>query len=1697
MESASFYGDICVDDIAIFDNATPPSAATLLAPTDGETGVPMTGQVSWMLAQGASGYFVSIGTDNPPTDVYDMADAGNNLFFDYAGLTSGTMYYWQVFPYNPNGTAPNSPVWSFTTFNDIPNAAILVSPAIGATYQNVFPTLVWASGGNFPDGYKLNLGTDNPPTDVYTNEDLGFVHTYVCPIELNIQTTYYWQIVPYNFVGDATNCPVWNFTTAPAGLVVVGNGIIEGQPLPIEPFYGYSYSQTIYLQTELNVQNQRIESILYHYDGAGTLSNEYEWVIYMGHTTETQFASTTSWLPITGFTEVFNATIPPPTGEGWIEFILDTPFVYNNTDNLVVAVEENQQAYGSSAEDFYCSAVSTPRSIYYYNDSTNPDPAAPPAAQGTPLFIPNTMFYFDELPIGPELFYRPLSQDYGTVFTNTQTPPVTFTIQNSGTGDLIINSLALGDATDFVLTDTNVYPLSLATAQTATFDVAFAPTNEGPLSTTIAITDDANVVSNIPLSGVGFNQTVSVYPYSENFDSGALPIGWEQGTDDAGDWAFGATTSSVDTGPQAGDHTSGTGMFAFTEASGFTNTRFDMISPPLDVTSLTNPFMTIWYNMYGSTMGTFHFDIWDGTQWAEDVFPEISGDQGQDWHFLDISLGGYGDIIQVRMRGVTGDNYYSDISFDDFSVWDNNQPPAATTLAAPTDGETGVAMTGAISWIPTAAASGYYVSMGTDNPPTDVYDVEDAGNTLSFDYAGLQPGVTYYWVITPYNPIGQGTSSPIWSFTSFNDIPNAATLVYPADGAMNSYVTMDLEWASGGNFPDGYRVYLGTSNPPNSVLDGLDVGFTNSYTIATPLQYSTQYYWQIIPYNFVGDATGCPLWTFTTHPAGMVILGDETLVDKHLPIEPYYGYSYSQSIHTLQEIGTPGFITSVSFYYNGGGTLSNSTQWVLYLGLTNQNEFTDGSSWVPIADLAEVWNGTVTAPAGAGWLDFPLPEDSWFLYDGSQNLVVAVEENQAAYGSSAEEFYCSARPNNRSIYYYSDGTNPDPSAPPVGTPLAFIPNTRLFTLPTGQNPYPIITPSSLNFGFVDVGAASDTRTITIRNVGQDSLLIDVTIALQGDDPGEFILADNNTYPIQVNYLETVDIDVTFMPSTEGWMNAEIVIIDNAPEGDRTTRPRQTHTLPISGRGYNLDNNDNPWQATQVSLNLEDYEEMIFPENETDWYSFWQTAPASVQMFTEAINGSQLDTYMCFYGPYDSPAQNFSDQMFIMADDDAHGNEQPEINMQITDSGFYYIRISHFSNVPAGMRPFKKRTEETRATTGEYSLTIISDNLVPPEDYLPPTNLAIESLYEAIEVTWGPPVIPDRSLAGYNVYRDDVIINTETVNSTIFLDYNVVIDETYEYKVSTVYEAPPGESVACDTVLHVHISVDAPIISDSFETYDDFATDFYPWTCMDVDGEATYGFNNGIDFPGENDAMAYIVFNPAGSTPPLQFAEAYNGDKFAACFSADSGSNDDWLITPHLQLGDNATGLNFWARSYTTQYGPEQLEVAISTTGNDPANFTPISGTEMISVPLEWTYYEFDLTNYAGDLIYVGFHCTSTQTFFLMLDEIKVISDGGTVDNHEQEIIPGNTELFSNYPNPFNPETTISFDLKQNERVSIDIYNIKGQKVKSLTNENYNAGRNHVVWTGTDSYNRKVSSGIYFFKMKAGTYTKTKKMILMK
>ena len=91
-----------------------------------------------------------------------------------------------------------------------------------------------------------------------------------------------------------------------------------------------------------------------------------------------------------------------------------------------------------------------------------------------------------------------------------------------------------------------------------------------------------------------------------------------------------------------------------------------------------------------------------------------------------------------------------------------------------------------------------------------------------------------------------------------------------------------------------------------------------------------------------------------------------------------------------------------------------------------------------------------------------------------------------------------------------------------------------------------------------------------------------------------------------------------------------------------------------------------------------------------------------------------------------------------------------------------------------------------------------------------------------------------------------------------------------------------------------------------------------------------------------------------------------------------------------------------------------------------------------------------------------------------------------------------SRLFNNYPNPFNPETTFSFSIPTDSNVNFSVYNIKGQKVKTLTNKKHDKGLHKLIWNGKDTFGKEVSSGVYMYKLDVNGKTKSiKKCLLLK
>jgi hypothetical protein len=110
-------------------------------------------------------------------------------------------------------------------------------------------------------------------------------------------------------------------------------------------------------------------------------------------------------------------------------------------------------------------------------------------------------------------------------------------------------------------------------------------------------------------------------------------------------------------------------------------------------------------------------------------------------------------------------------------------------------------------------------------------------------------------------------------------------------------------------------------------------------------------------------------------------------------------------------------------------------------------------------------------------------------------------------------------------------------------------------------------------------------------------------------------------------------------------------------------------------------------------------------------------------------------------------------------------------------------------------------------------------------------------------------------------------------------------------------------------------------------------------------------------------------------------------------------------------------------------------------------------------------------------------------------ELTINAEGLSIANGN--LIPDNFALHNNYPNPFNPSTRIRYDIPEDGIVSLTIYDLAGRKVRELVNKSQNAGYHLAVWDGTNDFGQSLSTGVYIYQIRSGSFVQSKKMLFMK
>ena len=517
------------------------------------------------------------------------------------------------------------------------------------------------------------------------------------------------------------------FSLSFADTVQVGDGTAYSSVLPIYGYYHYSYTQQIYTQAQINHAGP-IHKIRFFYRD-GSIANNKDWTIWMGHTTKTAFASVTDWEAPVNLTQVFNGDVTNlmPAANNWMEITLTTPFNYNNTDNLLIAVHQYTPDWGSMSWGSFTSGSNT--GMYARSDTDNPDPAAPYAAYSMTDKISRIQLIFPTTtpPLAPTLI-SPLNGGYAI---DGESLSWTFT---SGGAEVDDYNVYFGTTADPPLVASSLV------------ESTYLPTLQ-PSTTYYWKVVANNHLGSSPASEVWSFHTPDADQLVESFEDASFPpLGW------SGTW------SSSTSNPYHGTKT------AYRSSS--TSTQHTLSTPLLAIEAGST--LSFWARCTSSSGILQIVHSQDGENWTQ-LGDDITYAATGVWynHNIDLSSLAGGNYFLGFRNGLVSGSHYVDMVIGPSAA---AVAPGVPELTAPEDAATDVSNYPIFTWnVPATGGmpTSYNIYCDANNPPSTLIGTSTA--TSFVPTAPLPYNSTLYWSVTAVNDVAESAQATPRSFTTMAD----------------------------------------------------------------------------------------------------------------------------------------------------------------------------------------------------------------------------------------------------------------------------------------------------------------------------------------------------------------------------------------------------------------------------------------------------------------------------------------------------------------------------------------------------------------------------------------------------------------------------------------------------------------------------------------------------------------------------------------------------------------------------------------------------------------------------------------------------------------------------------------------------------------------------------------------------------------
>ncbi|MDY0930627.1 T9SS type A sorting domain-containing protein [Chryseobacterium sp. CFBP8996] len=665
--------------------------------------------------------------------------------------------------------------------------------------------------------------------------------------------------------------------------ITVGSGNTTTGVVPWNANYGYSYQQMIYPQSSITVGGT-ITSL--NFTSAGTIPTtstgatpntpqaaNSSFKVYIGHTTKATFGSATDWESLSNLTLVYDGTLTMPTTSGQdLTIPLTTPFAYNNTDNLVVAIHEYSPGYASYS--WLGSTGQTDMNIYLRSDSTNPNPVSPtsgtrgsvtakvvlgglvattapacsvisaPANASTSVSITPTLSWSQS----------PLASSYeiaiGTTPGSANVMPLT------NVGNVLTYTLpaanALAYSSSYYVT---VYPKNTIGSATGCTSNMFT-TVVIPCPSVSAPTGSATAVSLTPAFTWSAVTGATGYKLSIGTTAGATDILNNSDLGNVLTYTYAqAPTLNYNTKYYytLNSYSASSNSTGCSERNFTTKTLCPSVTAP--ASSATGVSIAPTFTWTANTDATGYRISIGTTAGATDILNNVDVGNVLTYIYNGTALS-YNTKYFYTVNAYNGAIASMGCTERNFTT-----KTLCPSVTAPASNATGVSITPTFTWTANTDATGYRISIGTTAGATNILNNVDVGSVLTYTLpTSLAYGVKYFYTINAYNATATSVGCTERSFTTLTLCP---TVSAPVSNAAGVSVTPTFTWAAVNNVT-GYRISIGTTSGGTDVLNLFDVGNVLTYTLPTPLNNSTQYYYTIVGYVGTQASSGCSERSFST-----------------------------------------------------------------------------------------------------------------------------------------------------------------------------------------------------------------------------------------------------------------------------------------------------------------------------------------------------------------------------------------------------------------------------------------------------------------------------------------------------------------------------------------------------------------------------------------------------------------------------------------------------------------------------------------------------------------------------------------------------------------------------------------------------------------------------------------------------------------